>query len=140
MVSIDSLSLSYKQMKMKYSEMGIKEQSFGAKFWKESRNLWTEGLRLRFWKSSKAPAMIQQSHSIRNFQRERKRKSDRELWAYYRAVGLNHRGGLPWICTKTVEFFLSLSLSLSLFTWKKTLRLFVFLGSLGNWNDLKWGF
>ena len=63
---------------MKNSEMGIKEQSFGAKFWKQSRNLWSEGLRLRFWKSSRAPAMIQQSHSIRNFQRERERESGKE--------------------------------------------------------------
>ena len=109
---------------MKNSEMGIKEQSFGAKFWKQSRNLWSEGLRLRFWKSSRAPAMIQQSHSIRNFQRERERerKRERKLWAYYRAVGLNHQGGLPWICTKTVEFFLSLSLSS--------------LVCLGNWNEM----
>ena len=104
--------------------MGIKEQSFGAKFWKQSRNLWREGLRLRFWKSSKAPAMIQQSHSIRNFQREREKERKR-------VVGLlssSWSKSSEWSAMdmhKNCEI-LSLSLSLSLSS----------LVCLGNWNEM----
>ena len=111
---------------MKNSERGIKEQSFGAKFWKQSRNLWREGLRLRFWKSSKAPAMIQQSHSIRNFQRERE-KAGKKVVGLLSSSWSKSSGWSAMDMHKNCGILsLSLARSFSLSS----------LVCLGNWNEM----